>query len=259
MALSVVAMGAVAAVVGGACTPAVHAGNLAGDIQLLWVEAANEPLNTITGFTRIGSSAVVQATGLVTDLSVFWKRSAGGDTAPSITSTPQNHLIARIIGVRGALASGSPIHISNTGLDNTADTAISIPGATTTVANCLVFAGFTTGADVATSQLSGSFTNASLGSVTTQINNWTTSGNGGGIACCSGTKATAGAYSATTATLTTANTAAMMSFAVAPALNDFTGTSSSTFTSTITASGLAEIPPDRGYYAPGAMGNGPMF
>lgn len=211
---AVVGMGAVSAVIGTACTPGVHAGNVAGHIQLLWVEAQNEPLNAITGFTRIGSSAVVQATGMVTDLSVFWKRSVGGDTAPSITSTPQNHLIARIIGVADAVTSGSPIHVSNTGLDNTADTAISIPGATTTVADCLVFAGFTTGADANTSQLSGSFTNASLGSVTTQINNWTNSGGGGGIACCSGTKAVAGAYSATTATLTTANTAAMMSFAV---------------------------------------------
>jgi hypothetical protein len=211
---TVVAMGAVATATTGACTPAVHAGNVAGHIQLLWVEAANEPLNAITGFTRIGSSAVVQSTGLVTDLSVFWKRSVGGDTAPSITSTPQDHLIARIIGVAGAVTSGSPIHISATGLDNVADTAISIPGATTTVADCLIFAGFTTGADSPSSQLSGSFTNASLGSVTTQVNNWTNSGNGGGIACCSGTKATAGAYSATTATLTTANTAAMMSFAV---------------------------------------------
>lgn len=214
---TVVAVGAVGTATTGACTPGVHAGNLADDIQLLWVEAANEPLNAITGFTRIGSGAVIQSTGLVTDLSVFWKRSVGGDTAPSITSTPQNHLIARIVGVRGAVTSGSPIHVSNTGLDNVADTAISIPGASTTAAgDYLVFAGFTTGADTNTSQLSGSFTNASLGSVTTQVNDWTISGNGGGIACCSGTFTSTGtsAYSATTATLAAANTAAMMSFAV---------------------------------------------
>jgi hypothetical protein len=210
---TVVAVGAVSAVIGTACAPGVHAGNLADDIQVLFVEAQNEPLNAITGFTRIGSTAVVQATGMVTDLSAFWKRSVGGDTAPSITSTPQNHLIARIVGVRGCVTSGSPVHISNTGLDNTTGTTVTIPGATTTVADCLVFAAFSTGADSNTSQLSGSFTNAALGSITTQVNNWTNSGGGGGFAACSGTKAAAGAYGNTTATVT-ANTKAMMSFAL---------------------------------------------
>lgn len=212
---TIVAMGTVSAVIGTACTPGVHAGNQADDIQVLFVEAQNEPLNTITGFTRIGSSAVVQATGMVTDLSAFWKRSVGGDTAPSITSTPQNHLIARIVGVRGCVTSGSPVHVFATGLDNTTGTGpIAIPGTTTTVADCLVFAAFSTGADTNTSQLSGSFTNANLGSIATQVNNWTNSGGGGGLACCSGNKATAGAYGNTAATLTVGNTKAMMSFAL---------------------------------------------
>jgi hypothetical protein len=145
---------------------------------------------------------------------VFWKRSVGGDTAPSITSTPQNHLIARIVGVSDAVTSGSPINVVNTGVDNTTGTAFSVLGATTTAADCLVFAGLSTGQDTLTAQLSGSFANASLGSVTTQINDWTNNGNGGGIAVCSGTKAAAGAYSATTGTLATGNTKAVMSFAV---------------------------------------------
>jgi hypothetical protein len=211
---TIVAVGAVSAVTTGACTPAVHAGNLADDLQLLFIEAANEPLNAITGFTRIGSTAVVQSTGLVTDLSAFWKRSVGGDAAPSITSTPQDHLSGVIIGVRGAVTTGLPINIFATGVDNTTVTTFSIPGATTSVADCLVFAGLTTGADTNTAQLSGSFTNASLGGLTTRVNAWTVSGNGGGFAVCSGTKATVGAYSATTGTLVTGNTKAMMSFAV---------------------------------------------
>lgn len=211
---TIVAVGTVATATTGTLTVPVHAGNAADHIQLLFLEAANEPLNTITGFTRIGSGAVIQSTGLVTDFSAFWKRSVGGDGSVSVTSTPQNHLIGRIVGVSGCITSGSPVNIVATGLDNVVDTAISIPGATTTADDCMVFAGFTTGADTNTAQLSGSFINASLGSVTTQVNDWTISGNGGGIAVCSGTKATAGAYSATTATLVTANTAAMMSFAL---------------------------------------------
>jgi hypothetical protein len=212
---TIVAVGAVSAVTTGACTPGVHAGNLADDIQVLFVEAQNEPLNAITGFTRIGSSAVVQSTGMVTDLSAFWKRSVGGDTAPSITSTPQDHLIARIVGVRGCVTTGSPVNANTTGLDNVVGTSVSIPGTTNTVIDCLIFAAFTTGADSNTSQLSGSFTNANLGSIATQVNNWTLSGGGGGFAACSGTKTTANTpWGATAATLTTANTKAMMSFAL---------------------------------------------
>lgn len=211
---TIVAVGTVATATTGTLTVPVHAGNAANDIQLLFIEAANEPLNTITGFTRIGSGAVIQSTGLVTDYSAFWKRSVGGDGSVSVSSTPQNHLIGRIIGVSGCVTAGSPINIVNTGVDNTTVTTFSIPGATTTAADCMVFAGLSTGADTNTAQLSGSFTNASLGTLTTRINDWTISGNGGGLAVCSGTKATAGAYSATTGTLVTGNTKAMMSFAL---------------------------------------------
>lgn len=211
---TVVAVGTVSAVTTGACTPGLPAGWAADDIQLLFVEAANEPLNAISGYTRISSGAVIQATGLVTDLSAFYRRAVAGDTAPSITSTPQNHLIARIVGVRGAVTTGSPINIVNTGLDNTTGTAFSIPGATTTAADCLVFAALSTGTDVTSTTMATGWTNASLGTVIEHIDNWTLSGNGGGIAVCSGTKAAAGIYSATTGTITTGNTKAFMSFAV---------------------------------------------
>ena len=77
------AVGTVTAVATGACVPGLPAGWAADDFHLLFVEAANEPLNAISGFTRIGSTAVVQSTGLVTDLSAFWRRAIAGDTAPS--------------------------------------------------------------------------------------------------------------------------------------------------------------------------------
>jgi hypothetical protein len=211
---SIVAVGAVSAVTSGACTPGIPAGNAADDILLLFVEAANEPLNAITNFTRIGSGAVIQATGLVTDLSAFWARAVGGDTAPSITSSPQNHLIARIVGVRGCVTSGSPVNVVNTGLDNTTGTAFSIPGATTTAADCLVFAALSTGTDVTSTTMATGWTNASLASIAEQVDNWNLAGNGGGIAVCAGQKATPGAYGATTGSITTGNTKAFMSFAL---------------------------------------------
>lgn len=235
---TIVAVGTVSAVTTGACTPGIPAGNAANDILLLFVEAANEPLNTITNFTRIGSGAVIQATGLVTDLSVFWARAVGGDSAPSITSSPQNHLIARIIGVRGCVTSGSPVNgTPATGLDNTTGTAFTIPGGVTAGVDCLVFAALTTGTDVTSTTMATSWTNASLGSLTEQIDNWTLSGNGGGIAVACGDKATGGTYSATTGTLITGNTKAFMSFALQG----------------------AGLPSVSHHYVQGGLGNGPMY
>jgi hypothetical protein len=213
---TIVAVGTVGTATTGACTPGIPAGNAADDSLLLLVEARSEPMNAITGFTRIGSGAVIQATGLVTDLSAFYKRAVGGDSAPSITSTPQNHLIARIVGVRGCVTAGSPVNIVNTGLDNTTGTAFSIPGATTTAADCLVFAALSTGTDVTSTTMATGWTNASLAapSILEDIDNWNLVGNGGGIAVAHGGKAAAGAYSATTGSITTGNTKAFMSFAV---------------------------------------------
>lgn len=211
---TVYAVGTATSAVGGAASVPPPAGTVADDILILLVEAANEPLNTITGYTRIGSGAVIQATGLVTDLSAFWKRSAGSEANVSVSSTPQNHLMCRIIGVRGCVTSGSPVNVVNTGLDNTTGTAFSIPGATTTQPDCLVIAALSTGTDVNSTTMATGYTNASLGSITERVDNWTSSGNGGGIAACSGTKATAGAYSATTGSITTGNTKAFMSFAL---------------------------------------------
>jgi hypothetical protein len=211
---TIVAVGTVGTATTGACVPGLPAGWVADHIHLLFVEAANEPLNTITGFTRIGSTAVVQSTGLVTDLSAFWRRAVAGDTAPSITSSPQNHLIARIIGVSGAVTAGSPISIFTTGLDNTTGTTFSIPGATTTAANCLIFAALSTGTDANSTTMATGWTNANLTSITEDIDNWTTSGNGGGIAVAHGGKVAPGAYGTMTGSITTGNTKAFLSFAV---------------------------------------------
>jgi len=187
---------------------------VAGSGLILFVESATDPLNTISGYNRIGSGAVVQATGLATNLSAFWKRASDSEAAPSITASLQDHLIARIIGVSGIALNSSPVHVVNTGADNVSSTSASIPGGTTTLADCLIFAAVATGVDTNSTAMASAWTNASLTSVTEQVDNWTLSGNGGGIGVATGGKATAGAYSATTVTLATAATKAMMSFAI---------------------------------------------
>jgi hypothetical protein len=216
---TVYAIGAVAEGTTAAITPAIPAGTVGNDILICVCETGQQPITTPSGWAIVGGAAVVQATGLVTDLTVYWKRAVGGDTSPSllVTTGPQDHIVARIIGVRGCITSGSPINGTPvSSLANTAATAVSITGGTTTAVNCLVFAIVSTGLDPAASstvQISG-WTNASLGSLTEQADNWTANGNGGGFGVATGTLAVAGAYSATTATLVTANTQAKLAFAL---------------------------------------------
>ena len=218
---TVYALGAVAQGTTAAIAPAIPAGTVANDILICVCETGQQPVTTPAGWALVGGAAVVQASGLVTDLTIFWKRAVGGDTAPSLITTPSpmNHIIARIIGVRGCVTSGSPINGTPvTSLANTAATAVSITGGTTTAADCLIFACVSTGVDVTTNLTAqiGSWANASLASpaTTEQLDNWTSNGNGGGFGVATGGKATAGAYSATTATLVTSATQAKMAFAL---------------------------------------------
>jgi fibronectin-binding autotransporter adhesin len=239
---AVVAVGAVSNVTTAACTPGIPTGTAAGDLLLVFIESANEPINATAGWSNVGVGVVQQATGLVTSITVRWKIAGAGEVSPSLTSTPQNHMIARIVGVRGANQT-SPINITATGVDNTTGTAFSIPGATTTVADCLVVAALATGTDVASTTMTTGWTNASLATLTERVDNWAASGNGGGIAVATGSKATAGAYSATTGTLTTGNTKAFMSFAVAPATTvAFSGTATLTATGTLGAAATPSVP-----------------
>jgi hypothetical protein len=213
-----VAAGAVASATTAAIAPAIPAGTLANDILICFVETGQQPVATPTGWALVGGAAVVQATGLVTDHTIFWKRAVGGDTAPSLATTPQpqNHILARIIGIRGCVTSGSPINgTPATGLDNVATaTAFSIPGGTTTAVDCLVVVALSAGLDLSGTSFATGWTNVSLASLTERVDNGVISGNGGVIAAATGAMAVAGAYSATTGSLSNASTKAMMSFAL---------------------------------------------
>lgn len=215
---TVAAVGAVAAGTTAAIAPAIPPGTVAGHVMCCFCETGQQPITTPAGWGLVGGAAVVNATGLVTDLTVFWKRAVGGDTAPSLltTPTPQDHISACIISFAGCVATGSPFAgTPATGLDNVATaTAFTIPGGTTNTDNCLVVACLSTGFDVASTAFVTGWTNASLGSLTERIDNWTANGNGGGFAVATGTKNSRGAYSATTGTVTSAGTKAFMSFAL---------------------------------------------
>jgi hypothetical protein len=194
-------------------TPPLPAGWTDDDVFVMLIETQNEVVTPPATWLPITGAMVPVATGTVTRLTALWRRAVAGDTDPTVTGTV-DHALARIIAVRGCVAQGNPWNVLATATELVVDTSVSIPGATTTVANCLVLAAFSTGTDIsATTQATG-WTNASLGSVTEQMDDWTTTGGGGGFAMASGTKATAGAYTATTATVTTANFKALMSIAL---------------------------------------------
>lgn len=208
---TIYAVGTVASGVGGV-TPGLPAGTLPDDVLILLLENSDATaVGTVTGYTDIQTAFA--NSGTVTRLSARWKRAVAGEADPSVPD-PGDHVLARIIGVRGCIPSGTPVNISAQSTELVSDTSVSIPGATTTRTDCLVIAAFSTGTDVASTAHATSFANASLGSVTEQVDNWVVDGGGGGFAACSGTKAAPGAYSATTATCGTANFKALVSFAL---------------------------------------------
>jgi len=201
----------------GPVSPGIPAGTTTNDIMILYVETGNQAVTAISGWTLVGAGGVAQATGLVTMLTIMWKRAGASETAPGVSiAAGGDHIVSRIATFRGCVTSGSPINATNPTVQNTASASVSIAGVTTTVADCMICAAVATGQDVASTANISGWTNASLASpaITENMDNWDTTGNGGGFGAAYGGKATAGATGATTATLVTANTQAMMTFAL---------------------------------------------
>ncbi|HTE59541.1 MAG TPA: hypothetical protein VK631_04275, partial [Solirubrobacteraceae bacterium] len=201
----------------GDITPGLPAGTVADDILIMYVETNNEAVALPDGWAHVDGSPVLVASGTTTRLTVLWKRAVTGETAPTITD-PGDHAVARIVGVSGCVTSGNPWNVTAAGTELVSDTSASIPGATTTVNNCLILAAVATGTDVASTAHASAFTNASLTGVTELVDNWVVDGTGGGLAVASGVKVSPGAYSATTATVVTANFKALMSIALRPVI-----------------------------------------
>jgi hypothetical protein len=212
----VYAVGTIASGTGG-ISPALPAGTTKDDVLLLVMETGNEAVAAMTGWSDVTGSPVQMATAQATRLTVRWKRAAPGEVAPSVPD-PGDHVIGRIVGVRGCKTTGDPWNTANTGTEATSDTSASFPTVTTTAAECLVVNLIALGTDIlGTTRFTG-WTNASLSSITENVDNSTDLGNGGGIGVASGIKATAGAVSATTMTVAAAGTKAMMTIAFEPYL-----------------------------------------
>jgi PKD repeat protein len=215
-----VAAGAVASGTG-AITPALPSGIQTNDILLLFLETANQliSISNQNGGTWTAVASSPQGTGTAggssaTRLTAYWSRYNGTQGAPT-TSDSGNHQIGRIIAVRGCITSGNPWNVTAGGVESTSDTSGAIPGATTTVPNCLVVAAIATSLPDSNGTANFSaWANANLTSVTERTDNTRNAGNGGGLGIATGAKATAGVYGNTTVTCGSSAVKGMMSVAL---------------------------------------------
>ena len=201
-------------------TPALPAGLATNDILLLFVETANQAVaianqngGTWTEVTNSPQGSGTAAAIDATRLTVFWSRYNGTQGAPTTTDSG-DHQFGRIYAFRGVVTSGTPFNISSGSTEATSDTSLSATGATTTAADSLVVIGATISMELGTENFGGTWTNASLTNITVRGNDWGTQGNDGRLAVVTGDKVTAGAYGATTNTLTVGSEKGMMTIAL---------------------------------------------
>lgn len=166
------------------------------DIGILLVETANaDPvLSVASGFTQIGTvQAGGSSSGNATRAAVYWARATSGAmTAPTITSA-DNHIIGRILTVRGCLTTASPINASamDTTGSSTAST-VTFPNVTPTVDNCLILALATSGIDSSTAQFTSWASTADVVNFTELYDSGDITGHGGVLAAAYGWQLTAG-------------------------------------------------------------------
>jgi len=203
-------------------TPPYPAGMQANDVCLLVVESENQAisLSSAQGFAEVPwspQSAGTAGNNPASRLAVYWKRTVGGDTAPTVADSG-DHTTGQIHCFSGVMTSGNPWDVGAGGNDGGAnDTSGSIPGATTTVDSTLVVLIISTSYNGnSTTQCSG-WTNASLANLTERADDTNTVGSGGGHCLATGDLATAGTYNTTTVTLANTTYKGAISLALKPA------------------------------------------
>jgi hypothetical protein len=198
---TVVGVGAPTAAIG-AVTPAYPGGYtaIADDCALTFVEC--ETADVITPPTNWAVVTFANAaTGTTpSKLTCLWRRLTAGEAAPAIADAG-DHMNACMIVVRDVSTVGNPWDFALGTTELVADLTVSIPGGTTTGADRLILAAFSTGQDVASTAGATAWADATLTSVTERMDTWAIAGAGGGFAMASGVRAAAGTVGPMTATL----------------------------------------------------------
>jgi hypothetical protein len=213
---TIVGVGALASGIGDVTAPyPVGYTAVADDCAFTFLE--RESTDTVTAPTNwaIAAQAVV-STGTPTKLTCIWRRLTAAEAAPAIADNTGDHIIARMIVLRGVASTGTPWDFAANTTEAVADTTVSIPGGTTADADRLIMAAFSTGQDGSSSTAGATgWADATLANVTEQMDNWALTGGGGGFAMATGEKATAGTVGPMTATLSlTANFKALLYIAL---------------------------------------------
>lgn len=183
--------------------------------------SGGEAVSIPAGYTEFTDSPQNSGSGTTTRLTAMWKRSDGTETGVTIAD-PGDHLLSIAFIIRGCHTSGDPYDVTSGGTETTADTSLSIPGATTTKANCLIIMLATNGSDVGANAYAKAWANADLTQVQGVYGVSTNVGNGGAIDVGRGVKAAAGSYGNSTATLIASFEKAYMTIAFkAPHAEEF--------------------------------------
>lgn len=196
----------------GALSVPLPAGIAAKDKLFLFINCrASESIGAITGWAQTSFSPIDPGAGDY-ELTIFQRDATGTDTDPTVPDSG-DHQIAFIAAFRSGTGALLEIKHSNTGTA-AASTSLSFPTITTTGNDYLVINAVSDDWDAQDATRYSAWANASLGSVTERYDGgWTTNG-GGGLGLATGTKATAGAVSATTATLASSVAVSMATFAI---------------------------------------------
>lgn len=203
MAISFVNKSAFASGTAGLSVAAVT-GVVAGDLILLFVESANQPVAAPTGFTQVTGSPIATGTANAAGgvaLQVFYQFATGADSTTSVADSG-DHTTAIKLAYRGVNQTTPFDATAVTGTKGTASTSSSFPGITTVTANSWVVHASALDLDLASTATTGTATNANLTGITERHDQTVTSGFGGGLVIIDGVKATAGASGNTTATVT---------------------------------------------------------
>lgn len=196
------AVGSVGANVG-ACDPGLPAGISTDDLLIIFVETRDNEAATATGFTEaIQNSGQSGGAGTGSRVTILYKTAESATPATQVNDSG-DHTICRSVAITaGTWDTVTPIHKTASEARNSASGSISITGATTTNADCLVFYASTEEVDPAANGTAecSSMADANLGSVTERIDNVRTAGDGGGLCVGSGTLAVAGATGTWTVT-----------------------------------------------------------
>lgn len=203
----------------GTLIPVYPASTLADDIAILVVESENEAisLSDAQGFVEVTNSPQFAGTAGVDPanrIAVYWKRLLSPPGVGPTIADAGNHVTGQLHVFRGVKTTGNPWNITAGANDAVEDEFGDVPGATTTVADCLVVLICGSSDNFTRTTEFSDWTNADLATLTERTDNTNTVGVGGGHGMATGEKATPGAYGTTTVTLASASYKGLMSIAL---------------------------------------------